>query len=437
MLPAYDRERELLPILLANERIGVRVDTELMRRDLCMYEQSMSVVDAWIRERLGVPDLVVTSTKDVAAALDASGVVTDWVITKSGKKSTAKDNMTPDMFNDKRVAQVLGYRSRLSTCLSTFIRPWLLTAEASGGIIYTNWNQVRQPKDGDSTKGTRTGRMSSNPNFQNIPKDLSAKPDGYEHPDFLSVPELPLIRKYVLPDDDNSLFIHRDYSQQELRILAHYEDGAFLKLYQDDPAMDVHQFVQEEILRITGVEYPRPYVKQVNFGIIYGMGKKALAKKINDTEIVAADIKAAQQKVLPGVKALVNLINKRGKNGLNITTWGGRHYFCEPPVTIKKTGAVITFEYKLLNYLIQGSAADITKQALINYDQMKVHGRFLITVHDEINISCPKEHAVTEMEILRKAMQMVKLDVILLSDGKMGTNWGTLKKYEDPVEIEA
>ena len=431
MMEAYDRECALVPLLLANEREGVRVDLDALRNDAQRYQDAMATVDNYIRQRLGVPDLNIDSTDKLADALNDSGVVTNWSVTKTGKRSTAKDKMTPDMFNDKNVSMALGYRSRLSTCLGTFILPWLKIAEESGGRIYTNWSQVRQPKGGKDAKGTRTGRMSSSPNFQNIPKNLEEKDDDYEHPSFLEVPELPLMRRYVLPDDDNSVLLHRDYNQQELRVLAHFEDGRLLERYKADPTMDIHQFVTDEIQRITGVLYLRAQVKQVNFGIIYGMGYGALAKKINDTVETARAIKVAQRKALPGANELERSVKKRGAAGENIITWGKRHYYAEEPKMVK--GELKTFEYKLLNYLIQGSAADITKEALLAYDKIKKHGRLLITVHDEINISCPAQYADEELALLRQAMESIPLDVPLLSDGKMGPNWGEMSKYKEPA----
>ena len=429
LIEAYDRERELMPVLLRNEREGVCVDLKLLRKDAKAYTEAKERIDAFIRERLGVPELSIDSKNELALALDNSGVVTDWVMTKTGKKSTKKDNMTFERFNDQNIAMALGYRSRLCTCLGTFITPWLNMAEASGGKIFTNWNQVRQTNSTNDGKGARTGRLSSSPNFQNIPKNLEEKGDGYIHPDFIDVPALPLMRKYILPDDKSCAILHRDYNQQELRILAHFEDDTLCQLYRDDPTMDVHTFVQQEITRLTGTEYTRSQVKQVNFGIIYGMGSGALAIKINDTVDTAKKLKTAQGKALPGAKELEKNVKRIGANGHFITTWGNRHYYVETPKMIQ--GRMVSFEYKLLNYLIQGSAADVTKQALINYDKIKQHGRFLITVHDEINISCPKEHYESEMALLREAMESITLDVPLLSDGKVGKNWLEMKKHKE------
>jgi len=431
MVPAYERECRLMPIMLRNEQEGVRVNLKELRADAKIYSAAKEKVDAYIRERLGVPELNIDAKADLAAALDSSGVVTDWVMTPTGKKSTKKSNMTRDLFNDQNVAMALGYRNRLATCLGTFIQPWLRMAESSNGFIYTSWNQVKQTRADGGGKGTRTGRFSSTPNFQNIPKKLEDRDDGYdyEHPEFLDLPHLPLMRKYILPDDSKSVLLHRDYSQQELRVLGHFEDGELCARYNADPTLDVHNYVRDEIKALTGIEYSRKYVKETNFGIIYGMGYGALAEKIKDTVDTAKKLKKAQAKALPGMADLVKLINQIGSSGQCIVTWGGRQYFVEEPKNIK--GRWVTFEYKLLNYLIQGSSADITKQALINYDKVKVHGRFLLSVHDEINISCPKEHVATEMAILREAMESIPLDVPLLSDGKSGKNWAALEKYKE------
>ena len=425
MIPAYDRERELLPFLMDNERSGVRVDMKLLKSDLLAYEAAAAQTDAYIRERLGVPELNVDSDPELARALKESGVVKNFMQTPKGRDSVSKANLTPDMFEDQNVSQALGYRNRLATCLSTFIRPWLAVAKENNGRIFTNWNQVRQMGSGKDSKGSRTGRMSSNPNFQNIPKNFGDKDDGYVHPSFLGVPELPNMRRYILPDPGEVL-LHRDYNQQELRILAHFEDATLCEAYNADPTLDVHTFVQSEIKRICGLELERRAVKILNFGMIYGMGLAKLAVGIHATVEEARTVKNAQRKAIPGLAALEKLVKQIGSSGEAISTWGGRTYFTEAPMLIN--GRMVHFEYKLLNYLIQGSAADVTKQALINYANTKKHGRFLITVHDEINISCPKEHVAEEKE----AMASVKLDVPLLSDGKMGKNWGALSPYKEP-----
>lgn len=433
MLAAYNRELQLMPILLRNETEGIRADLEALTTDRAAYQKSLETADAWLRKRLKAPELNIDSNAELADVLDREGIVTEWVTTKTGKRSTSKANMTTDMFNDAKVASVLGYRGRLSTCLTTFFDAWIGMAENGGGRIFTNWNQVRQSHGNDAFAGARTGRMSCNPNFMNIPKDFESKDDGYVHPKFLKgLLELPLMRKYILPDKygrAEGVFGHRDYNQQELRVLGHFEDGDLRDRYNLDPRMDIHTFVQALILEITGHEFPRSAVKTVNFGKVYGMGVGKLAVKIRSTVEDARRLVEAHRKALPGLKALEKGIKATVKAGEPIRTWGGREYFVEEPREIN--GRMQTFEYKLLNYLIQGSAADCTKEAIIRYDAVREQSRFLVTVHDEINISAPVKAIKREMQLLREAMQSVEFDVPMLSDGKTGSRWGDLKKFEE------
>lgn len=429
MLPAYDRERALMPILLENERTGMRVDLPALERDLEVYGRALTTADTWLARRLGAPGLNVDNDRDMAAALKASGVVTSFVPTATGRDSVSKKNLTPDRFQDPRVARVFGYRNRLATCLRMFMGPWYELGSANDGYISTNWNQVRQPH-GAGAAGTRTGRPSTHrPNFLNLSKNFYDKGDGYEHPKHLrSLPELPLVRRYILPDP-GGVFCHRDYNQQELRILAHFEDGALMAAYNENPLLDVHTFVQQLIRDIAGLVLERRYTKTLNFGKIYGMGAGAMAESLGVSVEVVRRIRAAHDRALPGLAALEAGIKDLVRAGKPIVTWGGREYYVEPPMMIG--GRMVDFTYKLLNYLIQGSAADCTKQALLNYHAIRREGRFLVTVYDEINLSAPHKAAKAEMRLLKDAMSDVHFDVPMLTDGKMGPNWADLTKVED------
>lgn len=428
MLPAYDRERELMPILLANEREGIRVDSETLRADCATYNKALSTVEADLRKRLKAPDMNLDSGEDLANALAAAGVVTSFDLTKTGQRSVAKTTLTPDKFNDQNIASLLGYRNRLTTSLRTFMEPWLEVSGFTGGRIHTNWNQVRQIGGGATgMAGARTGRISSNPNFQNLPKNWEDKNDGYAHPKGRKYPALPLPRKYILPDDASQLIGHHDYSQQELRILAHFEDGVLYQAYNETPRLDIHAFVGQRIAEVTGRELEKRAVKVLNFGLVYGMGLGKLAEALGISEADARAIKQAHRAAIPGLMDLERATKRRGSEGGFVATWGGRRYYSEAPKMVD--GSLRTFEYKLLNYLIQGSAADCTKQALINYNSVKKEGRMLLTVHDEINISVPKGAVKEEMRLLKDAMESVKFDVLMLTEAKLGANWASLEKY--------
>lgn len=434
MKEAYEREQKLLPIFLENERIGLRVDIRKLRSDVALYQQSLEDADKWLRgyfrRRGGVAygDISLDNDADVAAALDAAGVIDEdkWTLTPTGRRSVSKKNLTPDMFNDAKVAAMLGYRNRLTTCLRMFMEPWLAQAERRNGVISTNWNQVR-----GTDKGTRTGRPSTNdPNFLNLSKTWDDKDDGYLHPTAISLPELPLVRRYILPDK-NEVFLHRDFDGQELRVMAHFEDGPLMEAYQEDPELDPHAHVKELIMQTTGLDYHRTQVKITNFRRIYGGGAPATALALHVDIDQAKELLAAHAKALPGLKGLQDEIKRLAKSGLPIVTWGGREYFPEEPRLVN--GRMQDFIYKLLNYLVQGSAADITKEAILRYyHHPKRRSRFLVTVYDEINITSAKKLMHEQMAILRETMEGFdgELDVKMLSSGKSGLSWGDLKKYE-------
>lgn len=438
MLDSYNRERRVQPIFYRNEREGIPVDVARLRREIPIHEKLLERADAWLRKALKAPGLNIDADADMAEALDRADMITEWTMTSGGQhgtpqKSVSKKNLTPDKFRDKRVSSVYGYRNRMATCLRMFEVSWLEQAERSGGRIFANWNTVRQPK-GNKSGGTRTGRPSCNdPNLLNLTKDWMDKKDGYVHPKFGQFDILPLVRSYVLPDK-GGVFGHRDYNQQELRILAHFEDDMLMQIYKDNPRADVHQIVTG-LLASAGYIFERRAVKIINFGIIYGKGAGLFAEELSAAEqrdVTVNEARAllkAHGVALPGIPALNKAIKELVKAGEPIRTWGGREYFVEEPTLYK--GKLIHWDYKLLNYLCQGSAADATKEALIRYDSVKKNGRFLVTVYDEIDISAPRGAMKAEMKILKDAMESIELDVPLLSDGATGPNWSDLTTFKD------
>lgn len=431
MQAAYDRERKLMPLLLQQERLGIRIHVHRLRRELPLYETALKTADAWVRKQLNAPNLGLDSNDELVEALLKAKVAKakDFLTTPGGQVSASKASLRQALEggSSNRLLGVIGYRNRLTTCLGMFMRRWLEEAERTGGTVHPTWHQVRQGGGGDGNIGARSGRLiTSDPNLLNLSKDFEDKDDGYVHPKFFAaLPELPLVRRYVLPDKGEK-WGHRDYNQQELRICAHFEDGDLMRQYQQDDRLDVHTFVQKEIKRISGADLGRRPVKILNFGMLYGQGITATARKLGCSYEEAQDIKNMQLTALPGVKALDKSIKAMGRNREPIRTWGGRLYWAEEPQI--KDGEVRRFEYKLLNYLIQGSAADATKEAVLRYHEVAKDGRFVITVYDEINISYTGDR---EMLRLREAMESVEFDVKLLSDAKVGPSWGELKSANE------
>lgn len=404
----YDRERELMPILAKATITGVRCNTPALEQALELYTGAFEQADALLRATLQAPNLNVSSGAQLADALELAGYIDEWVYTPKGAKSTAMDNLR---VNDTELRNLLSYRSKLKTLLGTFITGWL--EKQHNGRLHPSWNSTRGDRDG----GTRTGRLSSSaPNFQNIPNptDVASIP---------GLPSLPNMRNYILPEQGH-VWVKRDFSAQEIRIMAHFEGGALAEAFRQDSYLDPHELVRQEIIRIVGRDYPRKYVKETGFGILYGMGAATLGSRLGERSNVARELMDAYKVAIPGVEKLQRGTKRRGMADQPIRTWGGREIYKEPPRVIK--GAMRSFEYKLLNYLIQGSAADQTKQCIIEWDKLKgPEDVFMATVHDEINISAPEDQELGAMETLTIAMEDVcKFDVPMRSEGFSGPSWG-------------
>jgi DNA polymerase I-like protein with 3'-5' exonuclease and polymerase domains len=155
--------------------------------------------------------------------------------------------------------------------------------------------------------------------------------------------------------------------------------------YQENPALDPHKFVGAELMRVAGREIERTRVKTLNFQGLYGGGVPALQRKLRCSLSEAKELKAFHNKALPGRVILNDEIKKVINLGLPIRTIGGRLYYAEPPGKDGRSKV-----YKLINYAIQGGAADFTKRAIIIdwHNHPKRTARFLVTVYDEINVSC-------------------------------------------------
>lgn len=449
MLAPYDRERQLAPILLQMERRGVPVDHKRLASDVVNYNEWRSKLELWIIKTLKASDDInLDSGAQLVEAMLAAGKADEKLMprTPTGKFQTNKEALLLGV-TDKVLLAVLKYRTQLKTCLGTFMEPWLNTANASGGKIFTTWNQTKSTESGGAV-GTRTGRLSSTPNFQNIPKEFNAifahdevdpaKAKKLPKCPFKDLPPLPLVRSYVVPFKGH-VFVDRDYSQQEPRILAHFDGGALMDTYLANPWVDFHDYAKAELEKM-GKFYDRKPVKNTNLGLIYGMGVGKLAQKNDMSVEEASELKKAILTLYPGLKAMYQDMRVRAKAKQPIRTWGGREYYCEEPKLVD--GRVREFDYKLVNVLIQGSAADCTKEALIKTQTAfeavgHAHDWFvLLNVHDQITCSVPKKDLKQSMEILRVQMESVGFDVPILSEGAISaTNWAELSEYDKKGKI--
>ena len=453
MQDAYNRERKLIPILLHIEQQGIRVELDRLWNDVLAYEDTLVQIDRWLRNRIDVGnDFNFKSGQRLVHVLADKGLLELDKLGLTPKSKIEKPTYKSDKeslgcaISDPQLAGILQYQSQLETCLGTFMKPWLTTAMRSSGLIFTQWNQVRTDEF-----GARTGRFSSSPNFQNIPlefkpifqheiklaedtdegvraKMLALKKSLPISP--LRLPPLPMCRSYVAPIKDGDILIDRDFSGQEPRIFGHFENGPLLDAYKEDPWLDLHDHATAIINTRLNTSFPRKAVKQIILGLLYGMGIPLLARKSGVTETEARTLKKAMLQIFPGLDEINKDMKTRARNNLPIRTWGGREYHCEPPKMFN--GKVITFDYKMINVLIQGSAADCTKDALIDYWSRKEPDvDLLLTVHDEILISAPAGIAHIAMETLRVAMESISFDVEMKSEGTMSeTNWGCMKPYD-------
>lgn len=471
MWDAYRREQRLQPALMESERRGVRVNVAKMQRDLKLYEFLLEKTDRLIRKLLKSPGLDVDKREQMADALEKAGFIEGWQYSSNGKRLTNKKVIQATIKDSKKqFIGLLSFRSALATSVRTFLRPWTAQALETGGYIFTQWNQVRSDWGGDPS-GARTGRISSSPNWQNIPiytRSVLILPklieSGYmrqimddetrrlfpwawrmkftvemadkSRKEYPHACPLPMMKGYVLPFEDDDVLIERDYSQQEFRILAHYEDGPLMAKYLENPFMDVHDGARDLIHQQTGTMLDRRPVKDVGFSLIYGMGNDELARKIERDVKAAKELKAMYLNAMPGLKDLQRSIKESAAKGEPIVTWGGRQYHCEEPSYSKKFKRWMTYEYKLINRLIQGSAADCTKEGTARYHELpasKRHGgRFHMTVHDSTVNSAPRRCWEKADRALRDCMESVEFDVRMLTDGKVGfKNLGELVKIKD------
>jgi DNA polymerase-1 len=438
MLGAYNRERELSRILLEIERLGIRVDLGRLREDVSIYVEWQSRVDAWIIKELKAPaDINLNSGEQLIAAMIAAKKVDEDIMprTPTGKFQTNKDALLVGV-SDKVLLAMLKYRAGLKTCVGTFMGPWLAMAEMSNGYIYTQWNQTKSA-EGAGSVGARTGRLSATW-FMNMPKDFDPL---WQHQDknkpkcpLKGIPDLPQCRGYVIPYFDDHVLIDRDYSQQEPRILAHFDGGELMDKYNADPWIDFHDYAKAELAKM-GKFYERKPVKNTNLGLIYGMGAAKLAERNNMSVVEAGELKKAILLLYPGLKDMYADAKSRAKNNLPVRTWGGREYYCEAPKMIN--GRMMEFSYKLPNALIQGSAADCTKTAIIRYWRAKKPGEYLLlNVHDQITCSVPKKTIKVSMESLRVAMEGVEFDVPMLSEGSWSDkSWADLIDFDKKGKV--
>lgn len=398
MLDAYNRERRLMPILMEMEKCGVRVDRERLERDQAKFLLEYERAGETIRRLLG--DIDIDKPAELARAIESSPLGGRLARTPTGKLSTAADALVAAV-SDRELLRALRYRSTLHTLLKTFFKGWLHYSKYDGNL-HPSWNQVRTDKG-----GTKTGRFScSDPNLQNVPTE-------FDDPVMEGL-EIPYMRRYILPDE-GKVIVPADYNGQEMRILAHYAEGRALEIYQNDPRADFHEVAAKLVNEFAGLMIKRKQAKITGFSLIYGSGIRALAAQLGVPYEESALIKNSYLKAIPGLEDFQESFYYR----TTVKSWGGR-------IIPADKG----YEYRLCNYLIQGSASDQTKEAMIRYDDTREDGDLLMQVHDEVVIQVEEEKLRTEVPLLKHAMEkMPGWDCPFIAEVEYGPNYHDLKAY--------
>lgn len=398
-----DIEMPLLPVLARMERNGVRLDTAALEETGRNFTERMQQLEAEIYELAG-HEFTITSPKQVGAVLfDELQISAKVKKTKTGQYSTSEEVL--ESLRDKHpiVEKILQHRA-LKKLLSTYVEALPKLIHPQTGHIHTSFNQAV----------TATGRLSSsNPNLQNIPVRGE---DGRE------------IRRAFVPEE-GEVFFSADYSQIELRIMAHLSEDEHM-VADFNSGLDIHAATAARIFHKPVEEVDRDErrkAKTANFGIIYGISAFGLSERMGVSRGEAKELIENYFATYPKVREYMNESIERAKQtGYIATQFGRRRYLAD----INAGNATVRgyAERNAVNAPIQGTAADIIKLAMVAIDRRlreeKLQTRMILQVHDELNFSVPP----TELEQVRHLVveemeRAFQMRVPLVAECGEGTNW--------------
>lgn len=396
-------EMPLLPVLARMERNGVRLDTAALEETGRNFTERMQQLETDIYELAG-HEFTITSPKQVGAVLfDELQISAKVKKTKTGQYSTSEEVL--ESLRDKHpiVEKILQHRA-LKKLLSTYVEALPKLIHPQTGHIHTSFNQAV----------TATGRLSSsNPNLQNIPVRGE---DGRE------------IRRAFVPEE-GEVFFSADYSQIELRIMAHLSEDEHM-VADFNSGLDIHAATAARIFHKPVEEVDRDErrkAKTANFGIIYGISAFGLSERMGVSRGEAKELIENYFATYPKVREYMNESIERAKQTGYITTQFGRRRYLSD---INAGNATVRgyAERNAVNAPIQGTAADIIKLAMVAIDRRlreeKLQTRMILQVHDELNFSVPP----TELEQVRHLVveemeRAFQMRVPLVAECGEGTNW--------------
>lgn len=400
----WDIEMPLIKVLAEMEFAGVCLDTDALKKYALELQDRIDKLETTIKNEAGT-EFNVSSPKQVGEVLfDKLNLDPKAKKTKSGQYSTNEEILQKIRDRHPIIGHILEYRG-LKKLLNTYVEalPKLINKET--GRLHTSFNQAV----------VVTGRLSSsNPNLQNIP---IREEEGRE-----------MRRAFVVPDE-NHLFLSADYSQIELRLMAHLsEDEHLLDAFNNQK--DVHAATAARIFNVDLDEVTpdmRRKAKTANFGIIYGISAFGLSERLNISRSEAKSIIDEYFENFPGVKEYMNkAIEQARKLGYVETLFGRRRYL--PDINSRNSVVRGVAERNAINAPIQGTAADIIKKAMVAVDKAfkseNLQSRMVLQVHDELNFEVRKEELQRVTEIVKREMESaVSLKVPLIVDIGVGQNW--------------
>jgi len=400
----YDEvDLPLMPVLLRMERAGVRIDTERLRELSVRLEGELARLTEEIYALAGTP-FNINSPKQLGEVLfERLGLRPQGKTSKTKAFSTSADVLEALAGEHPVVQRILDYR-QLSKLKGTYVDalPQLLSPE--DGRLHTTFNPA----------GAATGRLSSTePNLQNIPVRTEA---GRE------------IRSCFVPEP-GWVLLSADYSQIELRLLAHFSsDAALVDAFLRGE--DIHTRTASEIHGVPPLMVTpemRRAAKAVNFGIVYGQTPFGLAQQLGISKEEAKQYIDRYFQRYPGVKLWIErTIAEVRERGYTLTLWGRRRPI--PDILSKNPNARAFAERTAVNTPLQGTAADLMRKAMIRADaelrRRNLRSRMLLQVHDELVLECPPEELAEARSLVKEAMEGVeKLAVPLLAETAAGPNW--------------
>ncbi len=398
-------EAPLIQVLANMESQGVKIDTEHLHNYSQILSKELLEIENRVREIAEEPTLNISSPKQVGILLYEKLKLNPKVKRNSkGSYPTDEETLNELASSHQIIEQILEYRG-LKKLLSTYIDnfPSLISAET--GKIHTTFNQAL----------TATGRLSStNPNLQNIPIRTQR---GRE------------IRKAFIPSNKDGVIISADYSQIELRLMAHLSDDMGL-VEAFNHNKDIHTATAAKVFKVEESEVTkeqRNRAKVANFGIIYGISAFGLSQRLGMSRTDSKQLIDEYFASYPGVKEYMNKMIEKAKESGYVETIYGRKRFL--PDINSRNGAVRSYnERNAINAPLQGSAADIIKAAMINvYNRLEreqIKSKMILQVHDELVFDALESEIEVIKRILTEEMEsVIKLHIPLITECGVGQNW--------------